>query len=103
MLTQERVKELFNYNESTGYFHRRKSVSGFNSSIGSIAGCIERNGYRSISIDNIRIKAHKLVFLYKLGYIPSTVDHIDGIRDNNRFENLRDVSQSTNQKNKKIR
>lgn len=102
MLTQERVRELFIYNENTGYFHRRTTSKGPNSGIGSIAGCIELNGYRSISIDNRRIKAHKLVFLYKLGYIPEMVDHIDGIKDNNIFNNLRDVDQSTNQKNRKL-
>jgi hypothetical protein len=102
MLTQERIKELFTYDESTGYFRRLKSVSGYNSSVGSVAGALESNGYRSISIDNKRIKAHKLVFLYNLGYIPNIVDHIDGNRDNNRLDNLRDVSQDINQKNKKL-
>jgi hypothetical protein len=102
MLTQERVKELFSYSESTGYFTRLKSVKGHYSAAGSVAGCIEQNGYRSISIDNRRIKAHKLVFLYLQGFIPDMVDHIDGNRDNNTINNLRVATASENQKNRKL-
>ena len=102
MLTQERVKELFSYNETTGYFTRLTSVKGRYSSAGSIAGCIEQNGYRSISIDNKRIKAHKLVFLYTQGVIPAMVDHIDGNKDNNSLSNLRIVTADQNQKNRKL-
>ena len=49
-------------------------------------------------------KAHRVIWAMCHGGWPiHGIDHIDGDRTNNRFENLRDVTQSKNMRNSSIR
>lgn len=98
-LTQERLKELLEYDPDTGIFTWR--VSKGSSKKGSVAGAIGGGGYRNIMIDGKQNRAHRLAFLYMSGYIPEIVDHIDGVKDNNSWINLREACLSTNQHNSK--
>ena len=45
-------------------------------------------------------KVHRLIFLLEYGYLPKEIDHINGDRQDNRIENLREVTRSQNQFNK---
>lgn len=102
MITQDRLKELFNYNPNTGKFTRILQVNG--QKAGTIAGSINSDGYAQIRIDTGRYKAHRLAFLYMTGKLPDAeIDHINGIRDDNRWCNLRAVSKGENQRNAKLR
>ena len=47
MITQDRLKELFDYNQETGIFTRR-TKAGRNRS-GEVAGSLSRNGYLTIT------------------------------------------------------
>ena len=60
-----------------------------------------RNGYRRVRIDNKLYSVHRLVYETFVSPIPPrmVIDHINGIRDDNRVENLRCVSQSENMYN----
>lgn len=40
--------------------------------------------------------AHRVVWFLCKGYWPDTIDHINGVRTDNRIENLRDVTQEQN-------
>ena len=44
---------------------------------------------------------HRLVFLLHKGYLPEQVDHMNGIRCDNRIENLRDATHAQNCMNRK--
>lgn len=95
MITQERLKELFEYDHSTGQFIRKKSFAG--QRVGMIAGTKRRDGYIQIRVDGTMYRAHRLVWVYVNGDIPSMeIDHIDGDKSNNRIENLRDVTRIKN-------
>lgn len=101
MLTQERLKELLNYDQETGVFTWQ--VSNHNSiKAGSIAGTIS-HGYIRIKILNSSYRAHRLAWLYMTGSWPiDQIDHIDGNKQNNSFINIRQASHSQNQRNKPI-
>lgn len=101
-LTQDRLKAVLNYNPKTGLFTRTVFRSS-NAKKGDVAGSLTVNGYFEISIDNIRYLAHRLAFLYMIGHFPEhNIDHINGIRNDNKWCNLREVSQSCNIRNGKI-
>ena len=91
MLTQKRLKELLLYNPDTGLFIRKKRVSS-NALRGAVAGGIV-HGYVRIKIDRKVYSAHRLAFLYMVGYFPeTTVDHINRVTNDNRWKNLREVT-----------
>ena len=100
MITQKRVSELFWYNYETGNLHRKTNIGG--KEIDGIAGIINEKGYVIIGIDNNRYRAHKLVWLYHYGYMPNKqIDHINGIKNDNRIENMRQVDNRDNHLNMK--
>ena len=101
-LTQERLKELLEYNPETGVFIWK--VSKGRGKAGYITEYKNGNGYLQIGIDRKFYQAHRLAFLYMEGYFPENgIDHIDRDKTNNKFENLREVSQLCNCRNRSIR
>jgi hypothetical protein len=100
-LTQKRLKELLYYDPDTGLFYWKVTRGG--RLAGTIAGYYPHNWYPKIRVDNILYDSHRLAFLYMEGYFPEyEVDHKNRIRDDNRWENLRHVSQSCNVKNRSL-
>jgi hypothetical protein len=99
-LTVDLLKETFEYNKETGdliwKIRKQKVVKG------AIAGSIVPEGYRVIQLNAKFYKAHRLVYLMHKGYLPKTLDHINGDRADNRIENLRAVSAGQNQHNRKL-
>ena len=101
MITQERLKELLNYDPETGVFTWLVSRKGVN--VGQPAGAIGF-GYRRIRIDGKLYKASRLAWLWMEGYMPEhDVDHRNRIRDDDRWCNLRHASRMCNMRNSSIR
>tara|TARA_R110002020_G_scaffold474464_2_gene705997 strand:- start:197 stop:709 length:513 start_codon:yes stop_codon:yes gene_type:complete len=100
-ITEKRLKEVISYCPDSGVFHWVVSNSP-RVSVGDVAGGYQNKGYRTITIDGKAYLAHRLAFLYMTGVFPeSHTDHINGVRDDNRFENLRSVTQAENNKNRR--
>jgi hypothetical protein len=100
-LTASRLRELLNYNQSTGRFVWIKRTSN-RVKVGDSAGNKLDTGYLQIMIDGNTHTAHRLAWLYVTGDWPAhNIDHIDGVRDNNVFSNLRDVPQRLNTQNQR--
>ena len=69
---------------------------------GKIAGSLKPTGYIVVEINNVNIMAHRLVWLMHFGSFEGQIDHINGNRADNRIENLRIVTNTQNQWNRKI-
>jgi hypothetical protein len=99
-LTQERVRELFDYCDTGNLTWKIKYHP--TAEIGSYAGTKSGN-YRRVGIDGRSYKLHRIIFLWHHGYLPELVDHDDRDTLNNKIDNLREASKSCNTKNSKIR
>lgn len=100
-LTQARLREVVIYDPEDGAFTWAKSRSGC--AAGRSAGSIASNGYWRIKIDRREYGAHRLACLYMTGSMPETVDHINGIRTDNRWSNLRPATQKQQTANRRAR
>ncbi len=103
MITQARLHEIFDYDAHTGNLVW-KVATARRIKVGDVAGCTKEQGYRTIRLDGRSHLAHRLVWMWHHGEWPKhEIDHIDRDPANNRIENLRDVSSSINQLNRRYR
>ena len=100
-ISQSRLKEVLDYNEFTGEFKWLKSLNS-RCQVGAVAGSICRNGYVLIGIDGYTYSAHRLAFLFMTGKIPEIIDHVNGVKSCNRWNNLRRALQSENRLNSRV-
>lgn len=99
LVTRERVLELLDYDPETGIFTWKVSTNN-RVKAGSRAGAINSWEYRQIKVDDRLYKAHRLAWLIVYGMWPRyQIDHINGVRDDNRIVNLREATNAENLRN----
>lgn len=100
-LTQNRVRELLDYDPNTGKLTWRFSIAKNKIKQGTEAGCIDRaNMRRLVCIDGKTYKAHRIIWLHVYGYEPECfIDHINRNPSDNRLCNLREVTNKCNIRN----
>lgn len=110
-LSAQLARELLHYDPDTGLFHwKRRSVensanlracNAWNARCaGNEAGRINHGGYVLIDLYGSAYRAHRLAWLIAHGVWPSNdIDHINGVRSDNRLANLRDVTRRVNLQN----
>ena len=99
-LTAKRLREVIDYDPKTGVFTWKKSRPGCVS--GRQAGTLA-DGYRQIEIDRKLFRGARLAWLYVKGDWPPdgfVVDHKNGVRDDDRWCNLRIASYQQNARNR---
>lgn len=101
-LTVGRLRDTLKYCPSTGLFSWLKPPA-YSVRRGDIAGCeSSADGYIKIRIDGTLYPAHRLAMLYIYQRWPEEmVDHKNGIRSDNRLDNLRFANNSENQQNRR--
>ena len=91
MVTQELLKELFDYED--GKLIRKNGKSAVIP--------MGKKRYERVSINGQAYALHRMIYLWHHGSLPKVIDHIDNNRENNRIENLREVTQQQNCLNRK--
>lgn len=113
-LTQKKLKELLHYDPDTGVlawlersqdsFKSVKKWKRFNTRCaGKVTGTINGKGYIVIRVFGKTWLAHRLAILYMSGEFPEETDHRNGIRNDNRWCNLRASTRKRNARNQRLR
>ncbi len=101
-LTWERLDELFHVNPDLGLLIWKKNLGG-RFRVNTIAGDLNhRFGYVPIRIDRVKYKRHRLIWFYVYREWPPELDHINGIRNDDRIDNLRKATRAQNLWNQAI-
>lgn len=96
-ITQSELKDIMTYDSESGLFKRITSKNIRK----EYAGSLHHSGYLSVVIKYKNYLLHRLAWLYMTGEYPhAEIDHIDGNKINNRFNNLRKASPQQNQQNR---
>jgi len=101
----EDLKALVSYSSDTGEFLWIVDAGRYGRiKAGTIAGSKNKaHGYYAINIRGVLYPAHRLAWLYQYGEWPKgQIDHINGIRSDNRIANLRQATLQENMQNKKV-
>lgn len=96
--TQAQIKDQLHYDPQTGIFRWRFTKSK-KTKPWDIAGC-QKKGYFYIGIRKGQYASHRLAWVYMTGEWPKhEVDHIDGVKSNNAWSNLREATHKQNLEN----
>lgn len=97
---RQKLLAAFDYDVRTGKLTNKQSRG--RAKKGSEAGSVSA-GYRRIKFEGRLYLGHVLIWIMKFGAVPDglEIDHVNGIRFDNRLENMRLVSRAVNAKNKK--
>ena len=94
-----RAKDFFSYNPITGEIIWIKDMKRRKHK-GVLAGCINGCGYLQVQLKGVMILGHRLAWYLYNGEDPKDqIDHINGVRNDNRIHNLRVVSHRENLQN----
>lgn len=98
------ARKYLSYDPETGIITYALPVHKYDGRVleaGTEAGCINKEGYRQISLNGRQYLSHRLAWFLHYGEWPKQyLDHVDGIRTNNSISNLKDVSHQENMNNK---
>lgn len=97
MITQAELKERFNYDPETGIFTSKKTGKR----VGYKGSTSSDRGYLRTKVNNKNYLMHRLAWLYMYGEDPNIIDHINGIKTDNRISNLRNANSQINNQNLK--
>lgn len=97
-LDQATLIKLMSYDPVTGLFKWKKRRRGVSTS--KALGTDNGYGYLRITVLGVSRYAHRLAWLYVYGEMPANeIDHINGIKSDNRICNLRPATPGQNKQN----
>lgn len=99
-LTAEEARSRLNYDPESGRLTWKKLRNTLR--IGQEAKSLDVHGYVQVNICGTMVKGHRLAWLIHYGEWPADhIDHINGVRNDNRIINLRCVTGTMNTQNKR--
>jgi hypothetical protein len=100
-MTAEEARRVLSYKPETGELYWRVPSRNGVVKAGDLAGHLGVRGYWQIRAFGKAWPAHRVCWLLQFGAWPvGEIDHINGVKTDNRLCNLRDVSKAVNQQNK---
>lgn len=97
-MIQSELLEFITYDPDTGNcFWRKKPSSKIK--VGDKVGYVSKDGYQYFGFKGKTLKLHRAIFLMLHGYLPKYVDHKDHNRLNNKPDNLRAATMTSNNRN----
>jgi hypothetical protein len=95
--TQSQLLAVFEYDEATGSLkHKHTTLSGKQGELATFAHSL---GYLSVCIGKKQYLAHRVIYLMQTGLRPKHIDHINHVKWDNSWKNLRSVEQEDNNRN----
>jgi hypothetical protein len=99
----DQIREIFYFDSSGILFYKKDSGRWGRVKAGSIAGGKRFDGYLEVRLKERCFLVHHIIWALHTGAWPTEImDHINGIRDDNRIENLREAGAQINCENKHI-
>lgn len=98
-LTIEDLHEHFDVNFELGKLYWKKVAYNKKQLLGREIGS-PHHGYLKVQFKGGTYLVHRFILAIYLGYWPDVVDHINGIKDDNRIVNLRNTDQIGNSRNR---
>ena len=94
---EEYLLSTYRYDAATGKLINKKWNREY-------PGVMHKNGYVCVCVffqgEQFQLWKHRLVFFLVNSRFPKEIDHINGVKTDNRIENLREVNHSENEANK---
>ncbi len=98
MITQEYLKSILHYDPETGVFMWIEAKKG--RQLETPIGSKNYKGYLLLYINDRLHRCHRLAWLYMTGKWPDNhIDHINNIKNDNRWSNLREANNQLNHYN----
>lgn len=98
-LTADDLRSLVSYDPDTGRFVWLKAAAR-RVKVGDVVGSRHHKGYLRARVATREYLQHRLAWLYVYGEWPrNELDHINGVKDDNRIANLREATTAQNQHN----
>lgn len=99
MVSPSQLRQWFDYEPETGILKRIVKV-GRNCSLGPV-GYLDSYGYPRIKLSGRSVRVHRIVWAWMTGkWSEIDIDHINTVKSDNRWVNLREATRSENSANR---